>query len=107
VPGLGVEYVRRLRDLKVQEAIFEQLTKQFETAKINEAKESSPVQVIDEAVAPMKKSKPKRSLIVLMATFSAFILSLIIIFIQEYLSNLSPEDTEIIKDIKRSLRFRK
>jgi uncharacterized protein involved in exopolysaccharide biosynthesis len=107
VPGLGVEYVRRLRDLKVQEAIFEQLTKQFETAKINEAKESSPVQVIDEAVAPLKKSKPKRSLIVILATFSAFILSLGIIFIQEYIANLSPEDAEIIDDIKRSLHFQK
>jgi uncharacterized protein involved in exopolysaccharide biosynthesis len=107
VPGIGVEYARRLRELKVQEAIFEQLTKQYETAKLNEAKESSPVQILDEAIAPSKKSGPKRSMMVILATFSAFILSVVIIFVQEYVSKLSPEDAEIISEIKQSLSFRK
>src|SRR6185369_1236617 len=65
VPGLGVEYVRKMREMKSQETIFEQLTKQYELAKLNEAKDSSSLQVLDEAVIPLQKSKPKRSLIVL------------------------------------------
>ncbi len=107
VPELGLEYLRKLRDVKIQEAIFEQLTKQYESAKINEAKEFSPVQILDEAVAPLKKSKPKRAIIVLVSTFSAFIISLVIIFLQEHLSKMSPEDAEIIREIKQQLRFRK
>jgi len=107
VPSLSVEYFRKVRELKIQEAVFEQLSKQYEVAKINESKDSSTLQVLDEAVAPIKKSKPKRSLIVLLSTVMAFIGSIVIIFVQEHLSKLSPEDVEIIGEIKQSLRFRK
>jgi uncharacterized protein involved in exopolysaccharide biosynthesis len=107
VPSLSVEYFRKLRELKIQEAVFEQLSKQYEVAKINESKDSTTLQVLDEAVAPIKKSKPKRSLIVLLSTVMAFFGSIVIIFVQEYLSRMSPEDTEILREIKQSLRFRK
>jgi len=107
VPALGVEYLRKMRELKIQETVFEQLTKQYEIAKINENKDSSSLQILDEAVAPSKKSKPKRSLIVLLSTFTAFIVSVVIIFVQDHLSKLSPEDAEIVREIKQSLRIRK
>jgi uncharacterized protein involved in exopolysaccharide biosynthesis len=107
VPALGVEYLRKMRELKIQEAVFEQLTKQYEVAKINEHKDSSTLQVIDEAVAPSKKSRPKRSLIVLLATFTAFLSSIVIIFVQEYLSKLTVEDAEIIAEIKQLLWLKK
>lgn len=103
VPGIGIEYVRKLRELKIQEAIFEQISKQFEVAKINEAKDSSSLQVLDEAVPPVMKSKPKRSLIVILSTVTAFFISIFIIFIQEYLSKMSPEDAKIMNSIKVSL----
>jgi len=108
MPALGVEYVRKLRELKIQEAIFEQLAKQYEVAKLNEAKDSSTLQVLDDAVTPLRKSKPKRALIVILSTITAFFLSIFVIFIQEYLSKLSPEDAQIVSEIKKSLfKFRK
>ena len=107
LPGLGMEYIRLLREVKIQETIFEQLSKQYEMAKINENKDSSSVQVIDEAIPPIKKSGPKRSLIVLLSAFIAFFGSIVVIFIQEYSSKVSPENAEIIREIKQSLRFRK
>jgi len=107
VPALGVAYLRKVRELKIQEAVFEQLTKQYEVAKINENKDTSTLQILDEAVAPSKKSKPKRSLIVLLSTFTAFLISVVSIFVQEHLSKLSTEDAEIIREIKQSLRIRK
>lgn len=74
VPELGLEYVRRVRDVKYQEAIFELLAKQFEIAKIDEAKDSSATQVLDVAVEPDKKTGPKRSVIVLLtAIMSGFL----------------------------------
>lgn len=106
-PSLGIEYVRKLRDLKTQEAIHEQLTKQYEIAKLTEAKDSSSLQILDDAVVPLKKSKPKRSLIVLLSTFGAFFISILIIFFQEYLSKLSPQDAELLQSIRMSMiRFR-
>lgn len=104
VPSLGVEYVRKLRELKIQEAIFEQLTKQFEVAKISEAKDSSTLQVLDEAVAPLRKSKPKRSLVVLLSAVTAFFCSIFYVFIQEYLSKLSTDDRAILDEIKNNLK---
>jgi len=101
VPGVGLEYSRKLRELKTQEAIFEQLTKQFEVAKINEAKDSSSFQILDEAVVPINKSKPKRALIVILATVTAFFVSIFIVFVQEYLSKMSDDDREIIQSIKK------
>jgi uncharacterized protein involved in exopolysaccharide biosynthesis len=103
LPALGVEYYRKLRELKIQETIFEQLSKQFEVSKINEAKDSSTVQILDEAVPPVRKSGPKRSFIVIISTFAAFMLSVVVVFVQEYVSKLSPEDAGLINEIKQSL----
>jgi tyrosine-protein kinase Etk/Wzc len=73
VPEVGLEYLRRFRDVKYQEMIFEVLAKQFEAAKLDEAKEAAIVQVVDRAVPPDRKSKPKRVFIVLLAAFIAFL----------------------------------
>ena len=103
-PSIGVEYIRRLRELKIQEALFEQLTKQFELAKINEARDSSSLQVLDEAVAPLRKSSPKRALIVILVAVTAFFCSVFLVFIREYLTKLSPEDSAIMDEMKGTLR---
>ena len=103
-PSIGVEYIRRLRELKTQEALFEQLTKQFELAKISEARDSSSLQVLDEAVAPLYKSKPKRSLIVILSAVTAFFCSIFLVFIKEYLAKLSPEDSAILNDMKGTVK---
>ncbi|AUH49467.1 hypothetical protein CXB49_00735 [Chromobacterium sp. ATCC 53434] len=66
----GLEYLRRLRDVKYQETIFELLAKQYELARIDESKDSSLIQVLDSAVTPEKKSRPKRAIIMLMALFA-------------------------------------
>lgn len=103
-PSIGIEYVRRLRELKTQEALFEQLTKQFELAKISEARDSSSLQVLDEAVAPLRKSKPRRSLIVILATVTAFFCSVFLAFVKEYLAKLSSADRAILDDMKGTLK---
>jgi tyrosine-protein kinase Etk/Wzc len=64
IPEAGMDYVRKLRDVKYNEMIFEILAKQFEVAKIDEAREGAIIQVVDPAVPPDKKSFPKISLIV-------------------------------------------
>ena len=59
----GLEYVRKLRDVKYYETIFDILARQFEIAKLDEAREGAMVQVVDPAVPPDRRSFPKRGLI--------------------------------------------
>lgn len=107
VPGLGLEYSRKVRELKTQEAIFEQLTKQYEMAKLNEARDSSSLQILDTAVPPVRKSKPSRALIVSLATVAAFFVSVVIAFVQEYLGMMPERDKNIMNSIKlNALKFR-
>ena len=105
MPELGIQYARLMRDFKIQETLFELLTKQYEMAKISEAKRMSTIQVIDDASIPDKKSKPKRSLIVLMMTFSIFIGAILLAFLMESSKNLSEEDSFRLLQIKKHLKI--
>lgn len=101
VPSVGLAYSRKMRELKTQEAIFEQLTKQYEMAKLSEAKDSSSVQVLDEAVVPSKKSKPFRALIVILAGLSAFMVAVIFVFLSEYIQIMPEKDRKLLDRIKK------
>ena len=90
-----------MRELKTQEAIFEQLSKQHEMAKLTEAKDSSSFQVLDSAVVPVQKVKPKRSMIVISWMAAGFLLSVMSAFLLEYLEKMPAEDKELINYIKK------
>jgi tyrosine-protein kinase Etk/Wzc len=81
----GMEYLRRFRDLKYQETVFELLAKEFEIAKLDEAREGSIVQVVDAAVPPDKKSSPHRLLIVLASTVLAFFIAVFWVWMRKRL----------------------
>ena len=83
VPELGLEYTRIVREVKYQEVLFEMFAKQFEFAKVDEAKEGSLIQVLDAAIVPDKKSKPSRMMLVLMAGVAAAILATLWAFLSE------------------------
>ncbi len=72
VPAAGLEYARKLRDVKYAETIYEILARQFEIAKLDEAKEGALIQVVDAAVAPDRRSFPKRTLMVAVSTAVGF-----------------------------------
>ena len=74
IPAAGLEYVRAYRDVKYYETIFELIAKQYEIAKLDESRESSLVQVIDEAQVPERKYGPPRAIIVILSTFMGFCL---------------------------------
>jgi tyrosine-protein kinase Etk/Wzc len=83
VTGAGLEYLRRLRDLKYHETVYELLAKEFEIAKLDEAREGSIVQVVDPAVTPDKKSSPHRTLIVIGAVIFAFLVAGVWVLLRE------------------------
>jgi tyrosine-protein kinase Etk/Wzc len=104
----GMEYIRRYRDLKYQETMFELLSKEFEVAKLDEAQEGSIIQVVDAAVPPDKKASPHRALIVICAMVLGFLIAIFWVFLQDRFDTVSqlPENRQRVRDIKRLWRFK-
>ena len=84
VPEMATEYLRKLRQLKYNETLYELLSKQYELAKLEEARDAVVIQVIDRAVPPERKSRPLRALIVLLATVTMLFLSVFIVLLLEH-----------------------
>jgi capsule polysaccharide export protein KpsE/RkpR len=76
LPLLGVTYADLYRRTKVQEAVFETLTKEYELAKVQEVKEIPTVKVLDSPNVPDKKSFPPRTLIVVLGTILGIALAM-------------------------------
>ncbi|MDE3188335.1 MAG: chain length determinant family protein [Acidobacteriota bacterium] len=108
VPQAGLEYVRKLRDVKYYETIFDILARQFEIAKLDEAKEGALIQVVDPAIPPDKRSFPKRGLIVLGATIAGLLTGICIALASAGLGYLRSERATQAKllHLKRILSWR-
>ncbi len=109
VPQASLEYVRKLRDVRYNETIFEILARQYEIAQLDVAREGATVQVVDPAIVPDKKSSPKRTLIVLLATIGGFFLGLLIAFSQGAWERLKedPESSAKLDLLRRLLRSKR
>lgn len=109
IPEIGTEYIRKLRDFKFNETLYELLTKQYELAKLDEARDPVIIQVIDKAEPPDKKSKPKRMLMIMIAGISGLFFSIFAAFFMEYKEKISsdPENKERIDRFKKYLSFRR
>ncbi|HNY30984.1 MAG TPA: Wzz/FepE/Etk N-terminal domain-containing protein [Fibrobacteria bacterium] len=68
-PELGLEYARKYRDVRYFESLFEFTAKQYEMARMDEAKDGMLIQVVDYAQVPEVRERPKRSLIVILSAF--------------------------------------
>jgi uncharacterized protein involved in exopolysaccharide biosynthesis len=88
IPEAGMDYARKLRDVKYQETIFEVLAKQYESAKLDEARQGAVIQVVDPAVVPDKHVSPKRVLIILGASLAGLLLGVLIVLSQQFLARI-------------------
>ena len=84
LPEAGIAYVRARRELKIQETLLESMIRQYEIAKLDEAKEGPALQVVDTALPPDRKSKPHRAVIVLLSTLGALFFACLVIVIRRY-----------------------
>jgi uncharacterized protein involved in exopolysaccharide biosynthesis len=85
MPEAELEYLRRSREVKYHEALYEFLGKQLEAARIDEGQNAILIQVVDTAVAPERKSGPKRLLIVVVSTMAAFLVACLAVLLIEAL----------------------
>ncbi len=92
IPDLGLRYARLLREFKIQETLFELLTQQYEMARIQEAKDSPTVQVLDRALVPEMRSEPQRRRIVTLSVIVSGFLSVFLAFFLEYIARLKENE---------------
>ena len=74
------DYIAKLREVKYQEALTELVSKQYEIARLDESREGPGIQVVDVAVPPEHKSKPKKAQIAVIATLASGLVLLIFVF---------------------------
>ena len=109
LPEAGIEYVRARRELKLQETLLETMIRQFEAAKLDEAKEGPALQQVDLALPPDRKSKPSVTLIVLASAALALLLSSGWVILRRYAvwsREQFPEDAENRAALARAWRWR-
>lgn len=109
LPVLGVSYSDLLRRTKVEEATYEALTREYEQAKVEEAKEIPTVKVLDPPLVPQKKSFPPRLTFIVLGTLLSAILSMVWALCWNVWQSMDPADPrkvmarEVWHDMRSSL----
>jgi uncharacterized protein involved in exopolysaccharide biosynthesis len=91
LPALGVTYFDLERKVRVDEALWESLTKQYEAAKVEEAEEIPTVEVLDVANIPLRKSTPIRRFIVEIGAIVSFVLAGVVVFLGMIWEGMDPD----------------
>jgi len=106
LPLLGAKYSDYYRNAKIQETVFELLTEQYEMAKVQEAKETPSVKVLDPAQIPERKSFPPRLLIMVLGTFIAVCCTALWIVGTKSWTEVDPKDPRkaLILDVAATVR---
>jgi uncharacterized protein involved in exopolysaccharide biosynthesis len=100
--GGDSDYIAKYRDFKYFEALFELFAKQYEIARVDESREGAVIQVVDAAVAPELKSKPKSALIALATTLGFGFALLLFIFVRQALRSAvqTPESVKKVMHLR-------
>jgi len=106
IPGAGAEYLRAQHELLYQQALYDMLMKQYEAAKLDEAKEAAVIQVVEPGIEPERKSSPHRMQIVLLSTMGGFLLSCFLTWALWWrgVARADPETAAAIQNLRCALR---
>lgn len=91
-PLLALEEDRLRREIQLRQDVFVSLSREYESTRIEEVNDTPVITVVDSAVAPVEKSKPRRRLIVIGATALAFVLSTLTAFVLEFFASALRSD---------------
>jgi capsule polysaccharide export protein KpsE/RkpR len=92
LPALAVPWANLYRRVRIEETVYEMLSAQVETARIQEAKSLPTVRVIDPAGWPERKSSPHRTIIVLSSTAAGFVLASLFLLVRRWWGGLHESD---------------
>jgi len=107
-PAGAQGFQAQFREFTLQQTVFEMMAKQYEMARLDEAREGSVIQVLDPAQPPEQRSSPKRALMAVVATLAAGFALLLFVFVRQALrsANLDPTSAAKLNAIRRSLGLR-
>jgi len=120
VPTMSMELARLDREVRIQSAVFELLTNQYEQYKIQETRGTPTIQVLDKAFPPEKRSKPKRAVLVGLAGIMSLVTSVVFAFGLEYFKRSKEKNLKEfqrlemllgawrkdVEDLKKKISFR-
>jgi capsule polysaccharide export protein KpsE/RkpR len=108
LPLLGVTYNDLYRRVQVQEAVYEILTKQYELAKVQEAREIPVVKVLDKPVVAERTSFPPRLLLIALGSFLTLLLIALRLSAENFWRKLEPNDPRrtLGRQMRETLRSR-
>jgi len=107
-PELTLEYSKLISRVETLNQLGSLLGQQYDEAKIQQKNPISTVNILDSATPPLRKSRPKRKLIVLVAAAASLFFSMISIVIVEFfnrLTEMNPENREKVRRLARFLRI--
>jgi uncharacterized protein involved in exopolysaccharide biosynthesis len=107
--GEGAEYIERFRDFKYHETLFELMAKQYELARLDEAREGVVIQVVDPALPPERKAKPKKAQLAILTTIAAFFVLVLFVFMRQAVRNTAQDNEAAAKlnRLRQLLRLRR
>ena len=104
--GKDADYIARYRDFLYYSTLFEMFSKQYVLAKVDEAREGAVMQVVDKAVPPERKSKPKKAMVAALSAVAGGFCLLLFVFIRHSFrqANSNSETAQKVASLKRSWR---
>ncbi len=108
IPTASLEYIRKMRDVKYHETLFTILSRQYEIAKVDEAKAGGIIQVVDPAQVPDRKSWPPRAVLTIVAGILGMIFAAFWLILRAALDNLQsdPERATLLREFRAAMRIR-
>lgn len=108
VPSAGLDYLRAEHEVKYRQALFDLLVKQYDAARLDEAKEGAIIQVVEPAIEPDRKSSPKRLLLIFCSAVAASFVACIVALIDWWLQlvRCDPEADKRLRGLQNALRAR-
>jgi uncharacterized protein involved in exopolysaccharide biosynthesis len=100
------DYIAKYRDFKYHETLFDLFAKQYELARVDESREGALIQILDTALPPERKSKPKKALAAILATLVAGFALLLFVFLRHALHKIEAHQasSDELKQLRRSWR---
>jgi len=104
VPSAGLEYLRAQHELQYRQALYDMLMKEYDAAKLDEAKDAAIIQVVEPAIAPNQKSSPHRMLILISFAMVGFLASCALVRLLWWAKVLqsAPRIAKALENLKRA-----
>jgi len=91
------DYVAKYRDFRYHETLFELFAKQYELARVDESREGAVIQVVDVALPPDRKSRPRKAMIAVMTTLATGFALLLFVFVRQAFRQASNDERSAAK----------